>query len=64
MSEKDLEALGAMVDIMDSSTRRNVEAFKLCAEVFNRMKEKAKEKPTGRRALVEHTKKKEEDGEE
>ena len=61
MSEKDLEALGAMVDIMDidvATTKRNVEMFKLCAEVFNKMQAKKKEKPTGRRAAIEHTKRK------
>ena len=74
MNDDDLEKLGAMVDIMDSSMKRNVEAFELCAEVFNRMQAKkseakakaeakAKEKPTGRRAAVEHTKRKIEDGE-
>lgn len=35
-----------------------VEAYQLCAEVFNRMQAKKKEKPTGRKAAIEHTKRK------
>ena len=58
MNDDDLETLSAIVDIVDSDTKRNVKMFRPCAEVFNRMQAKKKEKPTGRKAAIEHTKRK------
>ena len=60
MSKKDIETFGAIVDVMDvgTMTPKHREAFELCAEVYNRLQAKAKEKPTGRRAAIEYTKRK------
>jgi len=77
MNDDDLEAFGAIVDVLDTGTilPKHKEAFEMCAEVFNRMqanvaerkakteaeaKAKAKAKLTGRRAAVEHTRRKNE----
>jgi hypothetical protein len=64
--EEFFETFKIVTEGCPSSARSSIEAFAVCAEVFKRMKEKKKEEPknpTGRRAAVEHTKRKIKDGE-
>ncbi len=67
MSEKNIKILGAMIEVMESSQvhfgRLHKETFEVCTEVIERMKDREKKKPKGRKALVEHTKRKIEDEE-
>ncbi len=61
MNEKNVEQLGALIEVMgpDDLGLLGKETLAVVGEVFNRLQKKKLEKPTGRRALVEHTKRKE-----